>query len=185
MQHSQGYTLFLPADHKSSQRVFNPLLHITNVASCHVCLLTKRTHRQHHRRAEKRPQFTLCMSACFETVHLPNSHLRRWLERIPVNPVVPLDLHHHVRSLFLRPTAASASFCIPETLVGHLSSFTQVSKLIIMSSFCGEWTDAFSDRNTVTKYFGGLRQSLQALELTRVYLDMVALIAFFDLFPQS
>jgi len=37
----------------------------------------------------------------------------------------------------------------------------------------------------VAKYFGDLRRSLRALELTRVYLDVVALKAFFDLFPES
>ncbi|KAF9646307.1 hypothetical protein BDM02DRAFT_3271080 [Thelephora ganbajun] len=120
----------------------------------------------------------------FETVHLPTCLLRRWLKRIPVVPITPLGPHHHIRSLSLQPTAASAPFCVPEAFVDHLSSFTQVSKLFIASTLWEEWTDAFSDNALVAKYFGGFGQTLRRLELTRVYLNMVTLKALLDVFPQ-
>lgn len=118
----------------------------------------------------------------FESVHLPTCLLRKWLERIPAGPVSPLGPHHHVRSLSLQPTAASSPFCIPESFVDHLSSFTQISNLVITSSVWGEWTDAFSDSFLVANYFGGFGQALRSLELTRVYLDMAALKALLDVF---
>lgn len=119
----------------------------------------------------------------FATVHLPTCLLRRWLERISTNPAL-LNPHCHVRSLSVQPTAASAPFCIPEAFVDHLSSFTQLSKLIIASSLWGEWTDAFSDTALVAKYFGGLGRSLRMLELTRVYLNVVTLRALLDVLPR-
>jgi hypothetical protein len=118
----------------------------------------------------------------FESVHLPTCLLRKWLVRIPAGPVSPLDPRHHVRSLLLQPTTVSAPFCVPETFVGHLSSFTQISKLVVTSSLWEEWIDAFSDSLLVAKYFGGFGQALRTLELTRVYLNMVALEALLDVF---
>ena len=112
-------------------------------------------------------------------MNLPTFLLRRWQERIPANPVNP---HYHVRSLSLYPATGPAAFCIPETLVDHLSSFTQVSRLTVANSLWEEWTDAFSDRALVAKYFGGFGQTLRKLELTRVYLNTVALKAFLDVF---
>ena len=122
----------------------------------------------------------------FATVHLPTCLLRKWLERVPADPSIntpPLDPHHHVRSLSLQPATTSAPFCIPETFVDHLSSFTQVSTLAIGSSLRKEWTDPFSDSALVAKYFGGLGQSLRKLELTRVHLNMAVLKALLDVFP--
>ena len=118
----------------------------------------------------------------FESVHLPTCLLRKWLERIPAGPVSSLEPHQHVRSLSLQPTARSAPFCVPETLVDHLSSFTQVSSLVITSSLWEEWTDAFSDSLLVAKYFGSFGQALRNLELTRVDLSMVALEALLGVF---
>lgn len=120
----------------------------------------------------------------FATVHLPTCLLRRWLEHIPVNACTPPDPHYHVRSLSLQPATASTPFCIPETLVDHLSSFTQVSKLVITSSLWGDWTHAFSDSILVAKYFGSLGQALRKLELERVHLNMVAFRALLDVFPR-
>ena len=118
----------------------------------------------------------------FATVNLPTFLRRRWQECIAVRP--NLDPHHHVRSLSLYPAAASAAFCIPETFADHLSSFIQVSRLIITSSLWEEWTDAFSDGALVAKYFGGFGQTLRKLELTRVHLNMVVLDALLDAFPR-
>ena len=122
----------------------------------------------------------------FATVHLPTCLLRKWLERVPVHPnSTPLGPHCHVRSLSLQPgTITSAPFCIPETFVDHLSSFTQVSTLAIGSSLRKEWTDPFSDSALVAKYFGGLGQSLRKLELTRVYLNMAVLKALLAVSPR-
>ena len=120
----------------------------------------------------------------FATVNLPTFLLRRWQKRIPANPAESLDPQRHVRSLSLYPATPSAVFCIPETFIDHLSSFTQVTKLIITSSLWEEWTDAFSNRILVAKYFGGFGQALRKLELARVYLNMVALEALLEVFPQ-
>jgi hypothetical protein len=120
----------------------------------------------------------------FATVHLPTCLLRKWLERIPANPVTPSNPHSQVRSLSLQPAIPCTPFCIPKTFVHHLSSFTEVSKLAIASSLWGEWTNAFSDPALVTEYFGGLGRSLRKLELTRVYLNMVVLEAMLDAFPR-
>lgn len=98
--------------------------------------------------------------------------------------MTPPGLHHHVRSLSLQPATAPAAFCIPETFADHLTFFTQVSKLTIASSLREKWTDAFLDSALVTKYFGGLGQSLRELELTRVHLNMVVLKALLDVLPQ-
>lgn len=141
-----------------------------NVASLRVCSLVSK------------PWVHRSRKHLFEFVHLPTCLLRKWLERIPASSVSPLDPHHHVRSLFLQPTAASAPFCVPEAFVDHLSSFTQLSNLVIISSFLEEWTGAFSDGLLVTKYFGGFAKSLRCLELSRVYLNMVALKALLDVF---
>jgi hypothetical protein len=120
----------------------------------------------------------------FATVRLPTCLLRKWLECIPADPTTPLGPHYHARSLSIEPATASAAFCIPKTFVDHLSSFTQVSKLAIASSRWEEWTDAFSDSGLVAKYFGGFGRSVRKLELTRVYLNMVALEALLDVFPR-
>lgn len=122
----------------------------------------------------------------FATVHLPTCLLRKWLERVPADPNTrtPLDPHCHVRSLSLQPATTSAPFCIPETFVDHLSSFTQVSTLAIGSSLRKEWTDPFSDSALVAKYFGSLGQSLRKLELTRIHLNMPVLEALLDAFPR-
>ena len=119
----------------------------------------------------------------FATVHLPTCLLRKWLQRVSVDSTTSLGPHYHTRSLSLQPATASAPFCIPETFVSHISSFTQVSKLAIGSSLWEEWTDGFSDSALVAKYFGGLGTSLRKLELTRVHLHMVALNALLDIFP--
>jgi len=125
-----------------------------------------------------------CRKYLFETVHLPTCLLQKWLERIPVNLATSPDPHRHVRSLSLHLATGSAAFCIPEAFADHLSSFTQVSKLSITSSLWEEWTDAFSDGALVAKYFGGLGQGVRRLELARVYLNMVAMKALLDVFPQ-
>lgn len=120
----------------------------------------------------------------FATVHLPTCLLRKWLERIPTNPITLSNPHSQVRSLSLQPAVPCTPFCIPKAFVGHLSSFTEVSKLAIASSLWGEWTNAFSDPALVSEYFGGLGRSLRKLELTRVYLNMVVLKTMLDVFPQ-
>ena len=118
----------------------------------------------------------------FQVVHLPPYLLQRWLGRISTSPLSPLDPHRHVRSLFCQPILEPTPFCIPEALVYHLSSFTQVSTLTIATSAEKGWTDAFSDRHLVKKYFGAFGQALRSLELTRVHLNMVALKALLDVF---
>ena len=119
----------------------------------------------------------------FETVRLPRCLLLKWLARIPASPVPPLGPHHHVRSLTLQPIKVPAVFCIQETLVDHLSSFTQLSNLDITGSHWAGWVDAFSDSVLVAKCFGGFGQTLRKLELTRVYLNLGALKALLDVFP--
>lgn len=142
-----------------------------DVASLHACSLVSK------------PWVHRSRKHLFGSVHLPICLLRKWLERIPAGPVSPLGPHHHVRSLSLQPTAVYAPFCVPETFVDHLSSFTQVSNLVITHGLREEWTDAFSDSLLVTRYFGGFGQALRSLELTRVYLDMVVLRALLGVFP--
>jgi hypothetical protein len=119
----------------------------------------------------------------FATVNLPTFLVSRWQTSISADPVAPLGPHCHVRSLSLHPAMASAAFGIPETFVGHLSSFTEVSRLAIVSSLWEEWIDAFSDNALVTKYFGGFGKALRSLELTRVYLNSAVLKALLDVFP--
>ena len=119
----------------------------------------------------------------FATVNLPTFLLRRWQDTIPTNPVELPDPHYHVQSLSLYPSTGSAAFCIPETFVNHLSSFTQVSRLTITNSLWEEWTNAFSDRALVSRYFGGFGRTLRRLELTRVYLNMAVLEGLLDIFP--
>lgn len=120
----------------------------------------------------------------FESVYLPTCLLRKWLKHIPASPASPLGPHHHLRSLSLQPTSTFEPFCVPESFADHLSSFTQLSNLVITSIPWGEWADAFTDSLLVTKYFGGFGQALRNLELTRVYLNMVALKGLLDVFTR-